>query len=323
MAAVDPLPHDHLADDLERALDMGAGRARVPRALLVPPTVERLLGMAAADWAIIGLAWLGMAFGPWWVGAAAVIVVASRIHSFGVILHDAAHLPLRGKPPRVRLLEALCGFPLATTLNAMRYHHLRHHRDNGMPTDPYFKPGVEERPGLYALNVLRGFALMPFWSVRVWFGLAAWAWPPLRNAYGRVFLQDRSGADLTESREVLACARAEAGQAAFQLLVVVSAVVAPRAVLFGFVLPAVLAGVLAAWRLLQEHRYTPTSDRRIGTTLATTYDHHLNGWLTWLLAPRNIGFHIVHHLHPQVGLAQLPALRAWYVANQPGYPEPR
>ncbi|MDP2311612.1 MAG: fatty acid desaturase [Pseudomonadota bacterium] len=313
---------DHLAEDLERALDAGAGRARPPRALLVPPTVERLLAMAAADWTVIGVAWLVMALGPLWAGVLAGVVVASRIHAFGVILHDAAHLPLRGKPVRVRLLEAMCGYPLATTIDAMRYHHLRHHRDNGMPADPYFKAGVEARPVLYALNVLRGFALMPFWSVRVWFGLATWARPGLRNAYGRVFLQDRSGADLSESREVAACARAELGQAVFQGVVVAIAWVAPAAVLYGFVLPAVLAGVLAAWRLLQEHRYTPTTDRRVETTLATTRDHHLTGPLTWLLAPRNIGHHVVHHLHPQVGLEHLPALRAWYRANQPGYPEP-
>jgi fatty acid desaturase len=315
---------DHLADDLEHALDaaeVGSSRDRVPRALLVKPRVERLLSVAAGDWAVIGLAWAAMAWGPAWLGVVAGVVVAGRIHAFGVILHDAAHLPLRGKSARVRLLEAMCGYPLATTLDAMRYHHLRHHRDNGMPTDPYFKAGVEERPALYTLNVLRGLALMPFWTVRVWFGLAAWALPRLRTSYARVFLQDRSGADLSDSREVLGCARAELGQALFQAVVVAAAFVSVKAVFFGFVLPAVLAGVLAAWRLLQEHRYTPNTDRRVATTLATTRDHHLTGPFTWLLAPHHIGYHVTHHLHPQVGFDHLPALREWYRANEPAYPE--
>ncbi|MES2644438.1 MAG: fatty acid desaturase [Myxococcota bacterium] len=320
-------PLEHLADDLEAALDAdrepAATRARPPRALLVPAALGRLLRLALVDWAIVGLAWVGMALAPVWVGVACGVIVASRFHALGVILHDAAHLPLRGKPWRVRLLEGLCGYPLATTVNAMRYHHLRHHRDNGMPTDPYFKAGVEDRPVVYALNVVRGLALLPFWSVRAWFGLAAWASPALRTPYARVFLQDRSGADVTDSAEVLACARAEVGLVLFQVGVATVAVFAPFAVLYGLVLPAVAAGVLAAWRLLQEHRYTPNSDRRLETTLATTRDHHLSGWFTWLLAPRNIGHHIVHHLHPQVGLEHLPALRAWYRVNQPGYPEPR
>lgn len=318
---------EHLVDDLEDALDAArepaAARPRPPRALLVSPTPGRLLLLALFDWAVVAVAWLGMALGPLWLGVACGVLVASRFHALGVILHDAAHLPLRGKPWRVRLLEVSCGYPLATTMNAMRYHHLRHHRDNGMPADPYFKAGVEERPVLYALNVVRGLALLPFWSVRSWIGVVAVARPAWRNTYARVFLQDRSGADLTDSPEVLACARADLGHVLFQVGVVTVAMFAPSAVLYGFLLPASGAGVLAAWRLLQEHRYTPTSDRRVETTLATTRDHHLSGWFTWLLAPRNIGYHVVHHLHPQVGLEHLPALRAWYRVNQPGYPDPR
>lgn len=326
-AAPAAAPLDHLAVDLEEALDAAppatVSRADAPRALLVRPTVPGLLRMAANDWAVILLAWTAMALLPTWTWPAWILVVASRIHAFGVILHDAAHQPLRGKTPGVRLLEALCGYPLATTLNAMRYHHLRHHRDSGMPSDPYFKAGVEERPLLYAANVLRGILLLPFWSVRVWFGLAAWALPGLRHAYGRVFLQDRSGQELTASREVAACARAELGQAIFQVGVVALAVAFPRAVLWGYVVPGTIAGLLAAWRLLLEHRYVATTDRRVDTILATTCDHHLHWSVRWLFAPRNIGYHIVHHLHPQVALQHLPALRDWYRAHHPAYPEPR
>jgi len=31
-----------------------------------------------------------------------------------------------------------------------------------------------------------------------------------------------------------------------------------------------------------------------------------------LLAPRNVGCHIVHHIHPQIGLRHLPRLRESY-----------
>jgi biopolymer transport protein ExbB/TolQ len=42
-----------------------------------------------------------------------------------------------------------------------------------------------------------------------------------------------------------------------------------------------------------------------------------------LFAPRNIGYHIVHHLHPQVALDALPRLRAWYVKEHgESYPAP-
>lgn len=321
------LAMEHLADDLEEALEGASSvrmsRSQVPRELLITPRIDDLLGMAAVDWAWIALAWVGMAVGPWWAWPALALVVTSRLHAFGVILHDAAHQPLKGKGWKVRLLEVLCGYPLATTLNAMRYHHLRHHRDSGMPSDPYFKAGVEESWALYALNVVRGVLLVPFWSVRPWVGLASLVLPGLRNAYGRVWLQDKSGADLTDSVEVQRCAREELGQALFQVPLIGLAVSFPAAFLWGYALPVTASGLLAAWRLLVEHRYTPTQDRRIETILATTNDHQIERWTRWLLAPRNIGYHVVHHIHPQVSLRALPALRDWYRANHPDYPEPR
>lgn len=314
----------HLADDLERALDREAPRrGDVPRELLARPTVGRLLALAAQDWAVLALAWVGMALSPVWTYPLFAVVAASRLHAFGVLLHDAAHMPLRGKSPAVRLLELLCGYPIATTLNAMRYHHLRHHRDNGMPSDPYFKAGVDTNPALYALNVARGLLLVPFWTVRPWFGLLALALPGLRQTYARVFLQDRSGRDVGGTREVADCARAEAGQAAFQLVLLAIALRWPAPFALGYLVPATIAGVLAAWRVLLEHRYVRVDDRKVSTIFATTWDHHLHPAVRWLFAPRNIGYHVVHHVHPFVGLEHLPALRDWYRTNHPDYPAPR
>jgi fatty acid desaturase len=317
----------HLVQDLEAALDEAQGRAPVPRALLVHPTIEGLIALAVIDWVVILGCWGIMALSPWWVWPPLMVVCASRFHGLGVILHDAAHMAIANKTPGVRLLELLCGYPLATTLDAMRYHHLRHHRDSGMPTDPYFKPGVGQSTSLYWLNVARGLMLMPFWSVRPWFGIAAYWSPGLRPAYARIFLQDRSDRaetglprDLVRSREVEVCAREEHGQAAFQVILLSLFWEAPGAFVVGYGLPVVGAGVLAAWRLLQEHRYEPASDRSLSTILATTRDHHLHRAWAWLLAPHHIGYHVVHHLHPSVSLTALPALRAWYQANVPGYP---
>jgi len=95
-------------------------------------------------------------------------------------------------------------------------------------------------------------------------------------------------------------------------------------VVTGLILPMWLTGLLASYRVLCEHRYIPTSDRRMETTLATTNDHHLHLWHRLFLAPKNVGCHLVHHLHPQVGWRSLPALRAWY-GDRLGaaYPLPR
>ena len=317
----------HLAQDLEDALDAGASphlsRRDVPRELLARATVPPLVRMAVEEWSFILLLWALMAVAPGWAYWVLLLPLAGRFHALGVILHDATHMPLRRKTPGIRIVEALCGYPIATTLNAMRYHHLRHHRDSGMETDPYYKAGAQG-PLWWTLNVLRGLILVPFWTVRALAGACAYLIPAWRNVYARVFLQDRTQADLRHHREVIDCARAEYGQLAFQAALAALAVAYPGAVLWGYAVPVSVAGLLAARRVLIEHTYERVSDRRIETTLVVTNDNYL-GWLgTLALAPRNIGYHIVHHIHPQVALTALPRLRAWYLREHPElYPPAR
>lgn len=318
---------DRWVEELEQALDQDAPadrtaqnpRKQVPRALIERATPARLIRYALTDWLVVAALWLAMSRSPPELYPLWALLVAGRLHSLGVILHDAIHLPLRSGAWGLRGVELLAGFPLASTLAAMRYHHLRHHRDNGMATDPYFKPGVEERPLLWWLIWLRHLLLLPHWTVRGPFGLLAWLVPGLRTPYARVFLQDRSGRNLERDPEVLACARAELGQVLFQTSVVVLGILAPSEVLYGYVIPAVIAGLLAGRRVLMEHRYVPAPDRRLETILRTTRDHGLGFFGALLLAPRNVGCHVVHHLHPQAGLHRLPMLRSWYLEHVPEY----
>lgn len=320
----------HLVADLEAALESAAEttvvkRRDVPRALLVRATVPDLLRQAAFDWALLVGLWAAMALAPWWLDVPLMLLVAGRLHALGVILHDATHMPLRGKDGRTRLLEVMVAYPIATTLDAMRYHHLRHHRDSGMAADPYFKAGVDEHRGRWLVQWLRGLLLMPFWTVRAPFGVVAWAWPALRPAYARVFLQDRSGASdaaLRASPEVARCAREELGQVIFQAWLIAAFVLWPAVMAWYYALPATITGLLASYRVLCEHRYVATADRAVDTVVATTRDHHLRAWERVFFAPRNIGFHIVHHLHPQVAQQHLPALRAWYRERLAAYPAP-
>ena len=328
-----PLPHP--AAELEVALDRASGdgavgslaRRDVPRALLAPSTLRGLARMALQEWLVIGACWVILALAPSalrpWMYPILCLVLAGRFHALGVLLHDAAHLPLRRKSPLALGVEILCGYPVASTIDAMRYHHLRHHRDSSMETDPYFKAGPQTAVW-WTVNVARGALLLPFWTVRALIGALSLMLPGLRNTYAQVFLQDRSGADLSRSSEVLGCARAEVGQLIGQAVLVATLLRWPGPVLCGYLVPVTIAGLLAARRLLLEHTYERAHDRRVETIIATTRDNHV-GWLgKLLLAPRNVGCHIVHHIHPQVGLAHLPELRDWYQQRHPElYPPPR
>jgi fatty acid desaturase len=297
-------------------------RAAVPRELLVRAEVPELLRMAATAWVLIAACNVGLVLVP----AAApllVLLIAGRLHALGVILHDAVHLSVRRKGPALWLVECLAGYPIASTWNAMRYHHLRHHKFEGTELDGYRKPPS----GPWWRTVRMWLVLnliVPFWVVRGPVGLLAWAIPSLRTFYGRLFLQDRSRKDLSHHGEVLACARAELGQVLFQLAVLALAWRWPHTVGLGYALPLMVGSALSAYRLLAEHTSVRKPSRTPQGSFASTADHGL-GWLgRLLLAPHNVGCHIVHHLHPQVAASHLLRLRAWYLQHYPQhYPRPR
>ena len=194
------------------------------------------------------------------------------------MLHDAVHIPLRGKSGALRVVELLAGYPVGSTLEAMRYHHLRHHRDVGLPSDPYLKPWVGRSAARHWLMSFRYFLLTPLWVMRGLYGAVAFHVPRLRNSYGRWFLQDRSGDDLIHHAEVISCAQEEHWQLLFYAGVGVLAALWPRWILAFFIAPLVLAGYLAGHRLLYEHVQEPNWDRSLEAT--ETFHAQPSSWIT-------------------------------------------
>lgn len=290
----------------------------IPPELLRVARPSRLSLYALADWAMIAVIWLAAWRAPLWLYPLWVVLLAGRFHALGVVLHDAVHLPLRRKDGALRVVELLAGYPVGSTLDAMRYHHLRHHRDLGLPGDPYLKPWVGRSALRHWLISFRYFLLTPLWVVRGLYGVIAFHVPALRNSYGRWFLQDRSGSDLTSHAEVIACAREEHWQLLFYACVGGLAAIWPRWMLAFYIAPLVLAGYLAGQRLLYEHVQEPNRDRSLEATERSTRNHHLGLLGRMLLTPHNVGYHRVHHLHPQAALENLPRLDEWHRQKQAG-----
>jgi fatty acid desaturase len=287
----------------------------VPKELLAPARASNLIFLAAVDWLIIAAIWLTAPHLPAQLYPLWVLLLAGRLHALGVVLHDAVHMPPGRKTSELRLLEILAGYPIGSTIDAMRYHHLRHHRENGLPEDPYFKPWIGNSRVRFWLMTPRYFLLLPLWVLRGIYGSLATYLPILRNGYGHWFLQDRYEGDLTGSAEVLRCAREDRWQLLFHICVLALAMIYPRWVLTFYVVPGVMAGYLAGYRLQVEHRQEPNHDRSFLTTIHSTRDHNLGLAGRVLLVPHNAGYHLVHHLHPQVALENLPKLRDWYIEN--------
>jgi fatty acid desaturase len=292
-------------------------RAAVPPELVTPARVERLVRYALCEWVIIVAVAIITAHAAWWLYPLGAILIAGRLHALGVVLHDACHMGRRASASHRALLDLLAGYPIATHVDAMRFHHLRHHRASGMPQDPYFKPGVSHDRLRRNVARLRGLIVVPAWIVRGFYGSAALFAPRLRESYGRVLMQDRSGRALQRNPELLQCLRQEPKQALFFCAVGVAAWHYPHAIVAYYLVPLVVAGALNVNRVIVEHIHVPCADRRTSTVAATTVTHDWGALGKLVLFPRNIGFHTVHHLHPQAALEALPALQRYYAALTP------
>ena len=303
----------HIVNELDNSLLFK--KHQVPVMLLVKPRVDTLLLQAFSDWLLILVFYSVFVFCPFWSYPVFALLIGSRYHSLGVILHDVTHMPLRIKTHKYRLLEVMTGYPIGSTINAMRYHHLRHHKDSGMVTDPYFKKGVKEKKYLKHLFIIKAVVLALFWTFRGIYGTLAFYLPTMRTSYAKVFLQDKSNKEFRDNAEVIQCAAEDRWQLLFHLCVYSMLWWAPSVFLYMYLFPVMISGIFAGYRLMNEHNYEPTTDRKIETIISTTNDHHLKGILKFFLAPKNIGYHIVHHLHPQVAWYKLPELRDWYLQN--------
>ena len=275
------------------------------------PRAATLLPRAAADWLLIAISWWAMSFyGHWTVTTIGVVVIASRLHALGVILHDACHRSSRRSSAAWKLVEAVAGWPIASTTAAMRYHHLRHHRYSGTRLDPYRQP-LQGR-GLLSLGLLsmRGVMLPIWWTLRGFFAPVALLVPDSRNVYGRWFLQDRSQDDLRHSSEIVACARADLGQLAAQAIAVAVVIAFGLPFFTYYLLPLLLAGMLNAHRVAVEHSADAIETLTREALIATTNTNDA-GWIgNWLLYPHNMGLHLAHHLYPGISFVHLPDVQS-------------
>lgn len=287
-----------------------------PRELLGTAKLPRMILLSLGDWAVILAIWLVAPHAPAWLYPIWVLLIAGRFHALGVVLHDAAHAPRARKTFQFRILEILAGYSVGTSVDAMRYHHLRHHRDLGSADDPYLKLWVGNSRLRFWVMSLRYFLLVPVWTLRGFYGAVAAYAPALRNSYARFFLQDLSGDDLTNSAEVITCAREDRWQTLFYVCFATLALFRPRWLFEFYVLPLVITGYLAGYRLLLEHKQESIQDGGVESILRLTRNHHLGFLGKLFIAPHNVGYHLIHHLHPQAALEHLPRLQKWYESSE-------
>lgn len=256
----------------------------------------RLLGWAALDVTVIVACWGLSALGPWWTFVVMAPLIGGRIHALGVLLHDACHLPER--IGAVRVLEALGGWPIGTTVESMRAHHLRHHARTNEETDPYLVP--RKKLGDPVLFVLL-LGIFGFWVVRAVIGVASFVVPRLVETYGELLVSGES--DDAATRDVERARKVEWPVVVTWALLLGATHGWPVVLSKHWWLPLGWAALFNACRFLAEHSLAPPT-----AGLEATTRELVGPWLTPFVLPHHVGLHRTHHRFPTASWEALPAL---------------
>lgn len=262
---------------------------------------RRFVADLAFSWALIaGAAALAVGTGHWLAWVAAILVIATRQHALGVLMHDGTHFrAFASRPLNDAVCDLFCALPVGMLTSRYRHEHLQHHRTPNIGTDPYWADfGRDDTwhwpkpPAAAAWVFARD--LLGLNSQR--WGRVQWRWSPWINHFQRTDPQGPPPPTRAERLRiyafhavVLGTLAATGAWLAFALL---------------WLLPLMtLVPAMVRLRTIAEHLLLPDRDE-------IEASRHTDGtWLErWSIAPYNINVHIAHHLFPAVPYYHLPAL---------------
>lgn len=241
--------------------------------------------------------WIALVFG--------ILIVATRQHALGIIMHDATHYRLFSHLGlNDWMSDFFCAFPIGLTTEGYRFEHLRHHVNTNTDNDPYWI--------LFKEDSIWHWPKTPSKAIFVFLGdLLGW------NAWKNLLLIGRWSAyrKILHPKLVPGLSRIEVIR-----LVLFFSILVPAIWYFNLFFPILWLWILPAFtvtilmtrvRTIAEHLALDTSDELSDT-------RHVDG--TWIerltIAPLNINYHIDHHMFPSVPQYNLPKLHKELLKNQ-------
>lgn len=237
--------------------------------------------------------------GHWLVYVLAIIILATRQHALGILMHDACHHRLfTNRKANDIVGNFFCALPVGLTVSRYRDEHNQHHRDPNTERDPYFllfrsNPRDWDWPKrpLNALGVVIRdvFGLNSLTSSREFSN-----WMPVKNHFGS------TGAPVPLSwgerittyifvAVLLAGLWWTNGWLDFAIL---------------WVLPySTVTLMLVRLRTIAEHHGLPEGS-------GTDATRHIDAtwWEALSVSPLNINYHLAHHIFPSIPHYNLPAM---------------
>lgn len=264
----------------------------------------RWLAAAISDWVLVFASIAVCVIWPWWfVFLPAILLIGTRQHALGVLLHEGVHYRAASSR-RVNdfLSDWLVGYPLLCPTAGYRRFHLEHHRLLDTPNDP-------ERITMDKFPKEWCFPMRCLWLLTLVVRDLSGTWPKPLIILAKLIWNMPPKDTLRHALHI----------ALLHAVFVVSAVAAGRPWIYLFLWVAPLVTVFPACfriRTIAEHsavdlsrkRYTRQQVEVLDSTRSMIYSTLLGRFFGWLIMPHYVGYHIEHHLYPTVPFHNLPSL---------------
>ena len=254
------------------------------------------------QWLVIGAAATLAVWSQHWAGyVLAILVIATRQHALGILMHDGTHFRLlANRKANDAVCDLFCAFPVGMTTSRYRFEHLLHHRYLNTDNDPYWVDF--QRDDTWHWPKRTGAALWVFARDLTLVNSSRWGkvmhrWSPWINHFPSD--SPREGPPTLTGAERF---RVYAFHVTVLGAFAVTGTLAQFALLW-LVPLMTITPALVRLRTIGEHLAIPNRNELDASR------HTEGSWFEKLtVAPFNINYHLDHHLFPAVPYYKLPEL---------------
>ena len=234
------------------------------------------IAVFAALWVGCGIVFFNVQFLP--VQIASMFLMGCAVSGLPILMHEACHQTLFANKSLNRWIGFVCGLPGLVAVSAYRSVHLVHHSRTRTERDP---DDIEVSAGASVPKVAAYYFVLVagiYWYIAA-LGVVGFRFG---NAQFR--------------KQILI-------EYAMMVLVytLVCSILPVQIILYGWILPLLIAGQLSNVRGLAEHGFTNTGNEFLDSRTVVS-----NRFVSWMM--NNLNYHLEHHLFPAVPWYNLPKL---------------